>query len=169
MDTGNHWIQDILNQKNMKTNNLIGIIGLSLLALVACERKNEEVIHTDHAQDKVNVEVQTPNPDENTVINDAKWEQERTEYRHNAELRIEENNKKIDEFNKKIETADQRMRKEYRERIAELKSRNEKAKERLNNYNDNNHEKWEDFKREFNHDMDELGNALKDFTVNNKK
>jgi hypothetical protein len=61
------------------------------------------------------------------------------------------------------------MRKEYRERIAELKSRNEKAKERLNNYNDNNHEKWEDFKREFNHDMDELGNALKDFTVNNKK
>lgn len=28
---------------------------------------------------------------------------------------------------------------------------------------------WETFKREYNHDMDELGNALKDLTVDNKK
>jgi hypothetical protein len=28
---------------------------------------------------------------------------------------------------------------------------------------------WESFKREFNHDMDELGQALKDLTVDNKK
>jgi len=28
---------------------------------------------------------------------------------------------------------------------------------------------WESFKREFNHDMDEIGQALKDLTVDNKK
>jgi hypothetical protein len=27
--------------------------------------------------------------------------------------------------------------------------------------------KWDNFKREWNHDMDELGTALKDFTVRN--
>lgn len=155
----------------MKTNNLIGVIGFSVLTLIACDRKNDEIIHTDRTNDHVNVEVQTPTvtAHENEVINDAKWEQERTEYRHNAQLRIEENNKKIEELNKKAETADARMRKEYRERVAELKARNEKAKERLNNYKDTNRDKWEEFKREFNHDMDELGNALKDFTVDNKK
>jgi len=31
-----------------------------------------------------------------------------------------------------------------------------------------NAEEWETFKREFNHDMDELGKALKDLTVDNK-
>jgi uncharacterized protein YeaO (DUF488 family) len=28
---------------------------------------------------------------------------------------------------------------------------------------------WEEFKREYNHDMEELGAALKDFRVNNRK
>jgi hypothetical protein len=28
---------------------------------------------------------------------------------------------------------------------------------------------WQSFKREFNHDMDELGNAFNNLTVNNKK
>jgi hypothetical protein len=34
---------------------------------------------------------------------------------------------------------------------------------------DKNQTDWEKFKREFNHDMDELGKSLKDLTVNNKK
>jgi hypothetical protein len=151
----------------MKTVKIIGLLGLSLIALGACERKNDSVVEPARTtEDHVNVNV---NPEENAVINDAKMEQERTEFRHNSELRIEENNRKIDELNKKIETADSRMRDEYRKRVAELKDRNEKAKERLDNYKDNDKTKWEEFKREFNHDMDELGNSLKDFTLDNKK
>lgn len=139
----------------------------TILILTSCDnRKEEQVIHSDKTEEKVNVNI---SPDENATITDAQLEQERTEFKHNSEARIEENNRKIDELNLKIETSDERMRKEYRERIAELKARNEKAKERLSGYKDHDKSKWHEFKREFNHDMDELGHSLKDFSVDNKK
>ena len=40
---------------------------------------------------------------------------------------------------------------------------------KLDNYKVDASENWESFKREFNHDMSELGDALKDITVDNKK
>ena len=152
----------------MKTNQLIGAAAILLLSLSSCERnhKEEPVIETRNTNDHVNVNI---NPEESEVINEAKLEQERTEFRHKSELRIDENNRKIDELNKKAETADARMRKEYRQRIADLKERNAKARERLNGYKEKDKNKWEEFKREFNHDMDELGHSLEDFTIDNKK
>ncbi len=40
---------------------------------------------------------------------------------------------------------------------------------KMDNYKEDGKEKWEAFKSEFSHDMDELGSALKDLTVNNVK
>jgi hypothetical protein len=56
---------------------------------------------------------------------------------------------------------------DYTKRIEELRKRNTDLKTRLDNY-DTNTSDWDIFKREFSHDMDELGQSLKDFTVNNK-
>jgi len=39
----------------------------------------------------------------------------------------------------------------------------------LDSYKNDADSDWQSFKREFNHDMDELGHSLKDFTVDNKK
>jgi len=54
----------------------------------------------------------------------------------------------------------------YKQRIETLEEQNRDLKVRLDVYEKNNSD-WETFKREFNHDMDELGKALKDFTVDN--
>ena len=42
-------------------------------------------------------------------------------------------------------------------------------KKRLEDYKADSKDKWESFKTEFNHDMDELGSAFKDLTVKNTK
>jgi hypothetical protein len=39
----------------------------------------------------------------------------------------------------------------------------------MDTYKNDANSNWQSFKREFKHDTDELGQALKDFTVNNKK
>ncbi len=41
--------------------------------------------------------------------------------------------------------------------------------QKMNDYKANGKENWEIFKKEFNHDMDELGKAFKDLTVKNVK
>ncbi|MCW3077126.1 MAG: hypothetical protein JWO32_1735 [Bacteroidetes bacterium] len=152
----------------MKTKYFLNALVITaIIALASCDNRNDDhVIHSDKTDEKMNVNI---TPDENATITDAQLEQEREEFKHNSDLRIEENKRKIDELNTKIETSDERTRKEYRQRITELKARNEKAKERLNGYKGHDKNKWHEFKREFNHDMDELGHSLKDFTVDNKK
>jgi len=39
----------------------------------------------------------------------------------------------------------------------------------MDDYKQDGKENWEKFKAEFNHDMDELGKAFKDLTINNIK
>ncbi|MBK7408934.1 MAG: hypothetical protein IPJ40_13250 [Saprospirales bacterium] len=55
----------------------------------------------------------------------------------------------------------------YAQRIETLEQKNRDLRTKMANYEQNQSD-WESFKREFNHDMDELGQALKDFTVDNK-
>lgn len=52
--------------------------------------------------------------------------------------------------------------------LAELCKKKIELKKQLDQSNDEENDKWKSFVREFNHDMDELGNALKDFTTDNE-
>lgn len=57
----------------------------------------------------------------------------------------------------------------YTNRIAELEQKNADLKKRIQEYKQDNQEKWQSFKTEFSHDMDDLGTALKNVTVDNVK
>lgn len=46
---------------------------------------------------------------------------------------------------------------------------NQKKKVKISKYKNDGNEKWESFKREFNYDMDKLGQSLKDLGENNVK
>ncbi|MBA3707137.1 MAG: hypothetical protein H0W84_14905 [Bacteroidetes bacterium] len=62
------------------------------------------------------------------------------------------------------------MRTKYDKRINELEQKNKDLKKRMADYNEQDGKSnWQLFKTEFTHDMDELGNALKDLTVRNTK
>ena len=60
----------------------------------------------------------------------------------------------------------------YEKKISVLEAKNEKLKEKLNDYieyNEEDYEKQESFKREFNNDMNELNESLRDIGKNNVK
>lgn len=61
------------------------------------------------------------------------------------------------------------MSQEYEELIADLEARNEAMKVKLKDYEDEGETKWKSFKKEFSHDMDELGTAFKDIFKNSNK
>ncbi|MBK6967238.1 MAG: hypothetical protein IPH20_25920 [Bacteroidales bacterium] len=81
---------------------------------------------------------------------------------------------KISEYEIRIKALKDQMKKPgktfddlYKKRIEQLEQKIADLKTRMNDY-EKNQSGWEEFKREFNHDMDELGIALKDMTVDNK-
>jgi hypothetical protein len=57
----------------------------------------------------------------------------------------------------------------YEKNIATLEEKNNTLKTKMKAYKNDTNADWKSFKTEFNHDMDELGSALKDLTVDNKK
>lgn len=101
------------------------------------------------------------------VKEDLKKAQE--EFIAESEKRIEENRIKIDELRIKIANSDKKLREEYLIRVNKLEQRNTELRTKLKGYKEEGKEKWEEFKREFNYDMDELGKALKDLVIDNKK
>jgi hypothetical protein len=53
--------------------------------------------------------------------------------------------------------------------LAILEQKNSDLKKKLDGFKEESKDKWDKFKAEFNHDMEELGKAFKEFTVKNTK
>jgi hypothetical protein len=58
---------------------------------------------------------------------------------------------------------------DYEALVSDLEARNEALKVALKDYEDKGESKWKKFKKEFSHDMDELGTAFKDIFKNSNK
>jgi chromosome segregation ATPase len=91
------------------------------------------------------------------------------EFKLDAEKKISANQKKITELKEKKSKASKDVRDKYDKKVVAFERKNNDLKRKLTDYNSTNNDKWESFKREFSHDMDELGNALKDITVDNAR
>lgn len=99
----------------------------------------------------------------------AEYEAEIENYRHTMADRSEANNRTIDELKANIDKQRKEAKEEYKKKIAELEEKNMELKNKMADYKADGKDKWEKFKAEFNHDMDELGNALADLGRNNVK
>ena len=101
--------------------------------------------------------------DEQVVATAEEWQ----EFKTDAEAKIKRNELRIEELTVQMNKPGQVFDDLYKNRIEELEKQNRELQYRIDAY-DKSHTDWEKFKREFNHDMDELGEALKNITVNNK-
>jgi len=90
-------------------------------------------------------------------------------YRMETADKIAANNKSIADFNLRIENEKKEVKAEYKKQIAELEQKNSDMEKKMDDYQADGKQKWEAFKTEFSHDMDELGKAFTDLTVNNTK
>ncbi len=85
-------------------------------------------------------------------------------------LKLNEVEQWIAEFREKIikpETG-QKIDSTFQEKMVKLEQKSNILKAKIKSY-ESNQTDWETFKREFNHDMEELGMAFKDLTSDNKK
>lgn len=130
----------------MKTFKLT-VSALALVAgmgLISCNSSAEKV-------EKAETEVKEAN--ENLVDANAEYEADVAQFKAETALKIDENAKSIADFNARIANDKKAAKAEYKEKIADYKADGKDG--------------WAKFKEEFNHDMDELGKALKDFTIKN--
>jgi DNA repair ATPase RecN len=90
-------------------------------------------------------------------------------FKTDAEMRIDANDKRIADLQAVINEPGKKPLDGARaKRIEELKERNAELRARLYGY-EKERSDWESFKREFNHDMDGLGESFKDLGKDNKK
>jgi len=125
-------------------------------------------------EDAAQAEVQDAqqNLDEAKVNEDAESQkvataEEWTQFKSDAELKIKSNEDRIAVLTVKMNKPGEILDPLYKKKIQTLEQQNRDLKARLYVY-EKDQTDWSTFKREFNHDMDELGQALRDLTVNNK-
>ena len=91
------------------------------------------------------------------VDNANEWIKFKTE----SEAKIADNEKRIAELKVRMKEPGKTFDGLYRTRIEKLEAKNAELKTKLRNY-DGNQTQWKTFKSDFNRDMNEIGNNIKD-------
>lgn len=89
-------------------------------------------------------------------------------FRSESDLKINENEKRIAELKTKMNKPGEILDPLYSKRINDLEQQNKDLRAKLYAY-EKSQSNWETFKREFNSDMDAIGEAFKNLTVDNKR
>lgn len=100
----------------------------------------------------------------------AEYAEDYAKFKEESENQITANDQQIEELKVYSKDKNKTAKVEYDKQIAVLEERNENMKNRLKEHKKaEQHEKWESFKREFKHDMNELKESLQDLGKNNVK
>jgi hypothetical protein len=92
-----------------------------------------------------------------------------TAFKKESEDRISGNEITIAAFKERMKTDKQQTKKADQKVIDELEQRNINMRKKMDEYKYEGKDNWETFKKEFGHDMDDLGQSLKNLTVKNTK
>lgn len=128
------------------------------------EKEEDAIENVQDAKENLEDVTEDINNDAITKANDAEWQTFKAE----ANKTIAENEARIVELKKAINKPGTTFDATYKKNIEVLEDRNTALKTKISNY-ENNQTDWASFKREFESDVTEIGSALKDLTVNNKK
>lgn len=102
-------------------------------------------------------------------VKKAATAQEWQAFKNSGDSLINKNDEKIAELKLKMKNTGKSIDTKYKDNIEVLEQKNKDLKVKMETYKNDTNADWQSFKSEFNHDMDELGQSLKDFTVDNKK
>lgn len=142
--------------------NLFWAMALFIVAfatiLTSCETSGEKV---------ENAEENVASAKEDLAEARQDYMEDVADFRREKAYRIAANNREIEDFNSKIREEKNEI--DYSEKIAELDRKNRDLQMKLDGYEANNKNNWESFKNEFNREMDQVGSALRDLTVNNNE
>ncbi len=150
------------------------IYSLALATLISgviftsCQSAAEKADAAEAKVQDAKDELKEARKDENVQAQKAATAEEWVTFRNESQEKIWANEKHIAELKVKMNKPGKLLDAAYAKKIDSLEEKNRDLKRRMDAY-EKSQSDWETFKREYNHDMDELGNALKDLTVDNKK
>lgn len=133
---------------------------LSTLSLVSCNNSSEKVKNAEEAVTKA---------DSNLVNANQEYLTEIENYKKETAEKIATNDKSIVEFKARVAQEKKSARADYLAKVEALEKKNSDLKKRMDDYKADSKEKWDMFKTEFNHDMEEIGKSFNDLTVKNVK
>ncbi len=136
------------------------VVFIAAVTFSACDSPAEKV---DDAKENVT------QAKENLSQAQHDYQTEVANFKNETNQKIIDNDKMIADIKIKIANVKMDTRATCEKQIVSLEQKNVDIKKRLDEYKEDDLEKWQSFKTEFNHDIDELGMALHDFTVDNKK
>lgn len=154
----------------MKNTTLIIVTAAILLAgsiITSCQSSAEKVEDAKVNVQDANKDLKDAQKNVSEEAQKAAKAKEWEAFKSESETKIRNNETLTAELKEKMKTSGKKLDKVYADNIAKLEQKNQDLKSRMDAY-EKGQTDWQSFKREFNHDMDELGNALKDLTVNNK-
>lgn len=136
-------------------------MGSAAAVLTSCDSPAEKVADAKEDLQKAQEQLAKHRLDS---IKTAEW----AEFKAISAEKIANNNLQIMELRNKKLTSGSKLDPIYEQRIIELENNNAALQRRIDD-----HEKyisdWSEFKREFNHDLDEIGKSLKELTVDNAR
>lgn len=154
-----------MNKRIKKSFLALGIATLTIAAISfsGCTSNAEKERAANEANEKL-IEAKK-DLDEAKKVYDEKL----AAFKIESDNRLAENEKSIAALKEEIKKKSKTVRAELDAKLAALELKNQLMKEKVRDYKDEGAEQWEAFKIEFNRDMDNLGEALKDLTTDNTK
>lgn len=148
--------------------NLAVIICIAGMVMISCKPATKE-----EQQSQEKVEIAKDNledaKDSLSVARQTASDEEWKAFRNSGDSIIRINDLRITGLKLKIKNTGSAIDTKYQENIAVLEQKNKDLKVKMDAYKNDVDSDWQSFKREFKHDTDEIGKALKDLRVDNKK
>jgi uncharacterized protein YcfL len=144
------------------------IFILAVTILVGCKSTTKEEIES---QEKVDVAEQNLKDAKDSLIvaKKAATAEEWQTFKDQTDSVISYNEAQIAELKMKMQNTGKSVDAKYQKNIDILEQKNKDLKVKADTYKNDANSDWQSFKREFNHDMDEIGQAFKNVIVDNKK
>jgi len=165
---------------NFDPDNLFDIIMKKTILTMAVLAFLTGTITTSYGQNreqgpvKERENVQEASRNRNDVKQDFKREQQKSvfeyqKFKKEAQNKIRKNEKKIGDLKMRLSKFQTRERSDYQRNLRSLEQKNNRLKKKLANYREKEQNKWFSFKRDFDHDIDEVTDGLRDFRMENKR
>lgn len=146
--------------------NIAVILLIAASPTIGCNTSAENETSTVNAAPQTETAALTGAAQMETLpdtLTKAEWE----EFKKYSESAIQQNEVIIEDLKVKMKNSGKTADSLYVQRINTLEQNNKDMKRRITDY-EKDQSNWATFKREFNHDMEALGTALKDISKNNK-
>ncbi|MGO4904015.1 hypothetical protein [Flavobacterium sp. W20_MBD1_R3] len=135
--------------------------------MVGCQNTTK-----DEAAAQENVEDARDNLDdakeELSSAREAATKEEWQAFKDSTNATISQNEMRIAEMKAKMKKTGKTIDEGYAQKIEELEQKNKEIKLKVDQYKNDAGDDWKSFKEEYNRDIDELGTAIKNLTVDNK-